>query len=166
MTRLCPAPLTAEDFAPFGHVIAAGLGEVRALRGGALQLTRSPAALEAGAAGLSLVFDHYDLPVSPLPLMLETAERHARTGQLFAPLPGCGDWLCVVWPGGGPAPSGSPRAFRAGPGQAVIYAPGIWHAAIVALSGRGLFLSAMWRGEDGQDVDFAPLAPVVEIAWR
>ena len=166
MNRLYPAPLTPEAFAPFGHVIAAGAGEIRALRGGALQLTRSSAALEARAQGLALVFDHYDLPVSPLPLLLDTAERHDRTGQLFAPLPGCGDWLSVVWPGGGDQPTGAPMAFRAGPGQALIYAPGIWHAAIVALSGRGLFLSAMWRGEDGRDVDFAALDPVIEISWR
>lgn len=145
-------PLTAEAFAPFGQLIAAGVGNaVSANQGNALR------------TNWAAQFDHSRVHAKPnlavfrsaartLPLQLKLFERHPCSTQAFLPLI-VGRMLVCVAPD---LPDGSPdlaraRAFVALPGQGINYRRGVWHHPIVALDSDADLAMLAW--EDGTPLD-------------
>jgi ureidoglycolate lyase len=137
-------PLTPEAFAPFGRVLLVAeapsrvVNEGRAVRRdlGHVLLCHGPASRPAAAL--------YEIDPSTNPVRIAIAERHPLTEQLFWPLD-VSRWLAVVFPAaadGGPDASRA-RAFVAGSNVALVYAPGVWHAPLVALDEPGTFLMRM-----------------------
>ncbi|MDK3018846.1 ureidoglycolate lyase [Pseudodonghicola flavimaris] len=155
-------PLTPEAFAPFGHVARPGLGEVKAIRGGGVRLSKSSTVFDHLAAAPDATLDFYEVEPEPGPLDARVIERHPRSSQLFCPM-GAARWLVAVWPEGPEAP---PLAFVAGPRDVVTYAPGLWHHGIVALDRPACFASLMWKAADrAGDTEFLDLATPVRIEW-
>ena len=135
MTReITPAPLTPEDFAPFGEVIAAQGDPDRIINQGLCGRYHDRATLsaEGGRPGLSL----FDAEPRSLPYRLDMVERHPLGSQAFVPMTQA-PFLVIVAPGDS-AP-GDPRAFLTAPGQAINLFPGTWHGVLTPLSAPGLF---------------------------
>ncbi|MFO1148903.1 MAG: ureidoglycolate lyase [Alsobacter sp.] len=160
---LAPEPLGADVFAPFGRVLRIDdapsrvVNEGRAVRRelGPPLLHHGPAARPAAAL--------FAIEPSPGPVQLAVAERHPLSEQLFWPLD-VARWLAVVFPAGadgGPDASGA-RAFVAGPDVCLIYAPGVWHAPLVALDRRGLLAMRMVESGTADDCHEVRLAVPVE----
>lgn len=148
-------PLSADAFEPFGHVAQPGQGEVKKIRGGTVELTRTAASLVHDEHATGLALDFYAAEPEFGTMRVEKAERHVHSAQLFVPLASV-RYLVIVWPGH-PGET-EPRAFVGEPGQAVIYSPGVWHHGIVALDGTTTFASWMWRVGGPQDTEFLDLA--------
>ena len=137
--RIACERLTPEAFAPFGTVIEAGRGEVRAINAGTCERHHALAAIEH-AAGRRPILSIFRAQPRALPMELAMMERHPLGSQAFVPLSGEA-WIAVVAPdeGGGP---GAPRAFLAGGRQGVSYAANVWHHPLIALGGVRDFLVA------------------------
>lgn len=153
---LAVSPLEAAAFAPFGTVLATG-PEGIAINGGtarrfdlagALDLTR-----ENGQPLLSLIRTE----AVRRPVTVALLERHRLSSQTFACLSGH-DFLAVVAPAGETVDPATVRAFRVPPGRAVTYAPGTWHAPLMALDGPADVL-VIGRASPVTDCDFARLDP-------
>lgn len=147
--------LSAEAFEPFGQVVQPGRGDVKMIRGGSVELTRTPARLVHDERARELTLDFYATEGEGGTMRVEKAERHIHSAQLFVPLASA-RYLVVVWPGH--PDEAAPRAFVGGAGQAVIYNPGTWHHGIVALDEKTTFASWMWRSGGPEDTEFMDLA--------
>jgi ureidoglycolate lyase len=143
------APLTAEAFAPFGHVLTPPADAGRSYYGDLIQNRRPEARLDLSFATVQ--------PDS-LPLKLRLFERHAYSSQAFIPLD-VARYLVTVCPDNGrgqPAPSQA-VSFIANAAQTVIYAPGTWHHPMVTLDRPGRFAVVMWAMGDAGDEELVPL---------
>ncbi|MBP2300509.1 ureidoglycolate lyase [Azospirillum picis] len=144
-----PVPLTAEAFAPFGTVLAAGGGRPSPVNDG--RGVRYDAEHGLGFAGdpLPPVLALYRLTPSRLPFAVTAMEQHPLSTQTFVPMTG-GRFLVVAaraGAGGAPDPE-TACAFIAGPDQAITYAGGVWHCPLVALDETADFAMMMWRAPD------------------
>jgi ureidoglycolate lyase len=90
-------------------------------------------------------------------------ERHAKSTQVFLPLPGAGKCLVVVAKGGAKPDLSTLAAFVMEGAQGVSYHPGTWHHPMVAL-GRAADLACLVH-EDGSaaDCEVYPLASPVSV---
>lgn len=125
-------PLTAEAFAPFGHVIeAAGQPSffINNGRCGRYHDLARPAVHGAGAA-VALSVGRSD-PVR-LPYTLDLLERHPLGSQAFVPMAAT-PMLVMVAPDADGCP-GDPVAFLSRPGQGVQYHAGTWHGVLAPLA--------------------------------
>ncbi len=156
---ISPVLLTPATFAPFGRVLQPGLGSVKRIRYGAVRLSQNPDFLDRDADAVDLALDFYDVAPHGARLDAVQAERHPHSAQLFVPLAEA-RYLVVVWP---MHPDAHARAFVGGPGQAVIYKPGIWHHGIVAIERQTPFASLLWRTKTGNDTEFFALPKPVVI---
>lgn len=161
-TLIAATPLDAGSFAEFGEVLAlsalqpASVNEGRGLRRNVPRLAAQPGLRDSVAL--------YDLAPSLPPVPVGLVERHPLAAQLFMPLE-VGRWLVVVMP---QRPDGTPdaagvRAFVAGPDQAVVYAPGVWHLPLVALDRPARFLMRMAEGGTADDCHERRLAPALHV---
>lgn len=152
--------ISAQGFAPFGHLARPGEGLVKSIRDGGVVLTKTVAQLARDAHGIDLALDFYQVSPERDRLELVQAERHPHSAQVFIPM-SADRYLVVVWPDHPDA--SKPRAFLAGPQDVVIYNPGVWHHGIVALGREALFASAMWRTRGRVDAEFHALARPLDI---
>ena len=160
MTAARPLPveaLSAEAFAPFGEVIAAGSArESFAINDGTAQrfhaISRADCASEGGETLISLV----RAQPRALPFEVRLLERHPLGSQAFVPL-SHGRFLVVV----ATSPQDAPRAFLASAGQGINFSRGTWHHPLLALDAGTDFL-VIDRGGDGENCEEAALG----VRWR
>ncbi len=133
--RIAAEPLTAAAFAPFGDVLEAVGQPDRLINDGRCGRWHDRAGLEVsdGRVGISL----FQAEACALPYALALLERHPEGSQTFVPMHR-DEWLVTVAPDDGGTP-GRPRAFVAGPGQAVNIGRGVWHGVLTPLRGPSLF---------------------------
>jgi len=155
--RLEAQPLTAERFAPFGHVVAGrGSGPERQPYLAEIENTRP-------RARPNITFMR--ITVTDPPILLAILERHPHSHQMFVPLNGTCQ-LVVVCPS---LPSGAPNhaevvAFVAAGNQAVNYAANIWHAPRIAIAGTGEFVMMRWDDGGEEDTQYVDLDTEIAIA--
>lgn len=123
-------PLTKAAFAPFGDVIEASPGAFHHINAGMVERYDDLATIDAqalnGRAGISIMRARpYALPLQAMFL-----ERHPLSSQAFVPMQPT-TFIAVVAPRGATVDGASVRAFVAGPGQGVNYAPGVWHHVLL-----------------------------------
>jgi len=150
---LIARPLTAEDFAPFGEVLAVprSIG-TRTYFDGALANLRP-----AAPASLSVILA---APALARPVPVTVIEKHRFSSQSFIPMAPA-RWLVVVAPA---LASGAPdidaaRAFLPAPGQGITLKADTWHAPLTVLEAPSPFAIVMWRDWTAADEDFADVAP-------
>ena len=144
MREVVAQPLTPEAFAPFGDVIAAGLGARRVINEGLCARWHALASLDVeGAAGISV----FDAGPRSLPYDLTLIERHPLGSQAFLPLT-AHPFLVTVAEG----PEATPRAFLTAPHQGVQIARGTWHGVLTPLHAPGLF-AVLDRIEEGPNLE-------------
>jgi len=132
MRDVTPEPLTPEAFAPFGRVIEASdaVERISINQGHAVRYDRL-AALDVGDGGGSGAISLFRAKPLAEPV-LRMFERHPLGSQSFVPLGGR-DYLVAVAPAGDFDPAAI-RVFRAGGGQGVHYAKGVWHHFLLVLA--------------------------------
>lgn len=131
MRDVTPEPLTPQAFAPFGRVIEANdaVERISINQGHAVRYDRL-AELDVGDGGGSGAISLFR--AKPLAeKVLRMFERHPLGSQSFVPLGGR-DYLVAVAPAGDFDPAGI-KVFRAGGGQGVHYAKGVWHHFLLVL---------------------------------
>lgn len=152
-------PLNAEEFAPYGDVLAppADFGRVYFDRG--LRSTRP-------SAWPSLSVSHAKF-LPKLPLQATVMERHEFSSQSFVPLD-VSRWLVIVAPPGADDGPDASRAvaFVAGPGHGVTYHAGTWHHPLTILDRPGRFAVFMWRDGTSTDEEFRTLAAPFTVDVR
>ena len=131
MRDVTPEPLTAEAFAPFGQVIAASdaVERISINQGHAVRYDRLAELDVADGGGSGAISLFRAKPLAEK--VLRMFERHPLGSQSFVPLGGR-DYLVAVAPAGEFDPSAI-RVFRAGGGQGVHYAKGVWHHFLLVL---------------------------------
>lgn len=159
MLTIQSEPLTAESFAPYGHVTPAPNLAQRIFMDAQLVNRRAVAA----KASLSLI----RIPAqSARPLPLAMIERHEFSSQTFVPLD-AGRYLVLVADkrADGMADLQKLRAFIANSDQAMTYNADIWHGPMTPLDGDMRFAIQMFLdGVSGDeeviryDTPFAMLA--------
>jgi ureidoglycolate lyase len=156
--RLTPAPLTAEAFAAYGQAL-----EMPAQAG----RQDFAARVVNGRASAQPNFALIRVEPAPLPLTIDTIERHPASSQAFVPLDG-GRYLVVVMRqglDGGPDPAQA-KAFVATEHQAINYDAGVWHVGITALERPTSFCMVIFEDGSPDDCHFRQLERpfVVEMA--
>lgn len=145
-------PLTAEAYAPYGHVLAAGIGPARVVNQGTAQRFDRVvplADLRPGEASLNVsVFR--SRPRAERPFEVALLEKHPASTQLFVPM-AARRYLVIVALGGDRPDLATLGAFVANGRQGVSYAPGVWHHPIVALDDETDF--ACFVHETGTESD-------------
>ena len=160
--------LTADTFAPFGHVVSAGVlagasSGIAANQGTAVRFDRCAKVggnRSAAAANLAV----FRSTAKSLPFTVRLLERHPCSTQTFLPMV-CVRFLVVVAPtlaDGTPDLSGL-QAFVCGPGEGISYHQDVWHHPIIALDGDADFAMLAW--EDGSALDCVefPLSSPIQI---
>lgn len=160
------APLTADAFAPFGHVIEARaeLASVDANMKSARRFDRL-APLEnlrrEDARPNLCLFRCTPAPAGPFQVKL--LERHPFSTQVFLPMLGVTRYLVVVARGGENPELATLHAFIARGAQGVAYAPGVWHHPLVALDQESDFACLVWEDGTAGDCEVQKLAQPVQI---
>lgn len=157
------APLTQEQFAPFGQVISCdgkhrSANDERATR--FYDLATLTHDTQANKPELSV----YRVVPSVLPLTVDYLERHPGSTQLFMPTQ-AERYLIVVSPSDslGRPVSVEMKAFVGTASQGVNYAPGVWHYPLVSLDSTANFLMFMWQAEGAYDCEISRLPEPVRI---
>jgi len=161
--RLAAAPLTREDFAPFGDVIESEGRAHHPINAGSAQRFDDLASVEVTAAGGRPQISLCRAEPVTLPLRLRLMERHPLSSQAFIPLAPARFLLVVAAPGDAPDPSAL-RAFVTDGSQGINYARGTWHHPVLALDHVTDFL-VVDRGGPGENCDvisFGDAAPTVD----
>ncbi len=152
MTVVVARPLTAEAYAPYGHVLAAGIGSARvANQGTAQRFDRVLPLLDhrPGVAALNVsVFRSQ--PRAERPFEVALLEKHPLSTQLFVPM-GARRYLVIVALGGERPDLATLAAFVATGRQGVSYAPGVWHHPLVALDEETDFACFVHEADDAGD---------------
>ncbi len=141
--------LTAEGFWPFGDVIEAGVGSSRIVNEDRGIRFDPPVRLEFRDGSDQPVLSVYRISASPLPLRVQSLERHAGSSQCFVPMT-ASRYLVVACLSDA---DGKPRleslaAFVAQAHQAINYHCGVWHLPLVALDAPADFTMMMWQNAD------------------
>ena len=144
------APLTREDFAPFGDVIETDGAQNFLINEGSTVRFHDLAKIETDAGGRVLV---NIFRASPLryPLAVRLVERHPKGSQAFVPLNNR-PYLVLVAPKGETVAPGDLRAFLAKGNQGINYHAGTWHHPVLALEAVSDFL-VIDRGGAGENCD-------------
>lgn len=134
-------PLTAEEFAPFGEVIAATSGAGSPMNGARFERYSGLAEVDVdesdeGGAVISIVRSR---SATRLPYVFDTVERHPLGSQAFVPLAPF-RFLVVVGPPGESVERGDLRAFVSNGQQGVSYRRNVWHMPLIALASGQSFL--------------------------
>lgn len=156
MTLLTPRPLTAEAFAPFGHV---------------LDLPTEPGRVDYSAfnrnlrgAAAEVCFRTSLTPPSTLPLVTRTMERHAFSSQAFLPVDVARYLILVAphGPDGGPDPAGL-VLFLANGDQGITYGADVWHHPMTVLDRPAVFATVMFLDGGAGDEEFVDLPHEVTL---
>ncbi|WP_328795425.1 ureidoglycolate lyase [Jannaschia marina] len=127
------APLTAEAFAPYGTVIAAGAGEARSINAGLCTRWHDQCRPDVDAEG-AVSLSVFEAEPRVLPYSFDLIERHPDGSQAFLPLT-AHPFLVIVADG----PGAEPRAFLTAPHEGVQFHRGTWHGVLTPLHAPGLF---------------------------
>jgi ureidoglycolate lyase len=157
-------PLTPEAFAPFGEVVAAGVGTSSPANQGTALRYDGAARLESSRPAARPTLAVYRSTATSLPFEVRLLEKHPASTQTFLPM-ACARFLVCVAPA---AADGTPdvarlAAFLCSRGQGINYRRGVWHHPIVALDGPAELAMLAW--EDGTSLDCTehPLAEPVRV---
>lgn len=140
-TAIQAVPLTAAAFAPFGQVIDPDPAGGKRLGFGTTVRFDDLIAFDFADGPAKL--DVYRVQPASGAIPVPFLERHPLSTQLFAALTAA-PFLVVVAPGRADADLPDPdriQAFQARPGQAICYARGTWHGAILALERQTDFIA-------------------------
>ena len=164
--QLVAAPLAAEAFLPFGRVVEPGSGAGHEVNAGtALRFDLAGHFAHRTASALPTLAVYRCQP-QRLPAQVTLLERHPLSSQTFVPI-ATTRWLVVLAPAAaadhGPAPAGA-RAFLAGGGQGVSYAPGTWHSPLIALDRPTDFAMLMWEAGARQDSEVRSLSVPLRVS--
>jgi ureidoglycolate lyase len=130
---LCPRPLSAAAFAPFGHVIEAPAGApARAINAGTCLRFDLPQALSLTQAGGQPVLAVFRAQARVFPQAVDELECHRLGSQAFVPL-GRRRFVLVVAPAAPQPDLAAIAAFVTDGEQGVVLAPGTWHHALLAV---------------------------------
>ena len=143
-------PLTREAYAPFGQVIETNGADHFPINGGMTERFHDLAKIELGGPHPRPLLSIARGKPYALPLTLTMVERHPLGSQAFYPL-SSRPFLSIVAPDESGTP-GTPRAFRAGPGQGINMAMNTWHAVLTPLEEESDFL-IVDRGGEGNNLE-------------
>ncbi|RYF68992.1 MAG: ureidoglycolate hydrolase [Comamonadaceae bacterium] len=134
MTHLLrPRALTAQDFAPYGHVVQAPSGAAgRWINDGTTERFDLVHDLQLQAEGGRAALAIFRAQARHFPQTLQEMERHALGSQSFIPL-GLRRFVLVVAPAGAAPDVQALAAFVSDGTQGVVLAPGTWHHALLAV---------------------------------
>jgi ureidoglycolate lyase len=132
LLTLKPQPLTAENFAPFGEVIAISGNTAEWINAGHTQKFTDLAQIDTTAEGGRAAVHIYRSQPLSLPLEIRVMERHPLGSQAFMPLHN-GPFLVIVAPAGEDLKSDAVRAFLSDGQQGVNLRRGTWHHFQVSL---------------------------------
>lgn len=149
MKTIVVEPLTREAYAPFGQVIETEGAQHYPINGGMTERFHDLAKIELGGVNARPLISIARGKPYQLPLTLKLVERHPLGSQAFYPLADR-PFLSIVAPDEGGVP-GTPRAFRAGPGQGINMAMNCWHAVLTPLGAVSDFL-IIDRGGQGNNL--------------
>ncbi len=135
-TTITARPLTAQDFAPYGDVLAAEGQADKIINQGFCGRWHDRARLDFGPDGRAGISIFKAEPRS-LPYTLDLLERHPEGSQAFIPM-SMTEWLVIVAADAGDAP-GRIAAFIAAPGQGINLHRGTWHGVLTPLHAPGFF---------------------------
>ena len=145
--RLVAERLSAEAFAPFGHVVTAPpLPRGRVHFGDHIENARPHA-----RANFSIVTV---MPLETLPLTVTKLERHQFSSQSFIPIDNGGGKLVIVAPNRAGPDLTAIRAFVTLPTEGIIYRPNIWHHGLTLLDRPGSQAVLMWCDGTTGDEEF------------
>jgi ureidoglycolate lyase len=160
--RVPCSPLTAEAYAPYGHVIMAsprGEPGKPANQGTARRFDHLAGLddLRPGRAALNVsVFRCAPRPAAPFEV--ELLEKHPASSQIFVPM-NAARYLVLVARGGDAPDLATLAAFVASGTQGVSYAPGVWHHPMIALDATVDFACFVWEDGSADDCTVVRLAP-------
>ena len=161
MFSLRARPLTAEDFSPFGEVIAAAAGTGSPMNSARFERFGDLAAVDvdgsdAGGAVISIVRSRR---ATRLPYVFDTVERHPLGSQAFVPLAPF-RFLVVVAPPGESVERDDLCAFVSEGQQGVSYRRNVWHMPLIALSAKQSFLVVDRADVEGNCEEYVLDGPV------
>ena len=149
---LAARQLSAVAFKPFGELVAADGHAATLVNEGRGQRYNTGVRLAHTTRANGPTLAIYRMQPSSPPISVNIFERHPNSAQLFLPM-NAARYLIVVAPR---SPSGGPDdnaacAFIGCADQGVIYAPGVWHAPLVALDAVSTFAMMMFENGDAND---------------
>jgi ureidoglycolate lyase len=158
------APLTQDEFSPFGEVVEADAADLMTINQGYASRANDLADVDVTTSGGSVNVSVFVAQARPLPIAVEVMERHPLGSQLFFPLQD-EPWLVLVCTD--PLVPASYRAFAATGRQGVNYARNVWHHPLLALGtgdrflvidrkGPGNNLEEIWLDEQNRIWTIAP----------
>jgi ureidoglycolate lyase len=144
-------PLTPEAYAPYGSVIAAGIGAGKPANQGTARRFDHLVELEnlrTGATPNVCVFRSTPWMERPIPIRL--LEKHPLSTQVFVPM-NATRFLVVVALGEDLPDLSTLAGFVATGAQGISYRPGVWHHPLIALDAETDFACVVF--EDGGSGD-------------
>jgi ureidoglycolate lyase len=130
-----PEPLTQAGFAAFGFVIEPE-GSASLINQGFARKWADLATLDCAREGGRPAVHLFRAKPRGFPLLIEALEHHALGSQAFMPLEKQRFLIVVATPDQPDAP----RVFISNGQQGCVYAPGIWHHALIAFGQESDFL--------------------------
>ncbi|MDS9466305.1 ureidoglycolate lyase [Paracoccus sp. MBLB3053] len=159
MSTIKIRPLTAEEFAPFGELLAPRAQATRMINAGRCERHHALAEVER-SGGEAIISIFRSEPVS-LPYDCTLLERHPLGSQAFMPLD-ARPWLSIVAPDDAGRP-GAPIAFLVPAGVGVNLRAGVWHGVLTPLDHAADFLVVDREGE-GINLEEVVIDPVTVTA--
>lgn len=136
MIEITATPLTAENFAPYGDVIAADGVPDKIINAGMCGRYHDRARLNFGDDGRGGISIFNAVPRA-FPYRVDLVERHPDGSQAFIPMSE-NEWLIIVADDVDGTPNNI-QAFVAAPGQAINFHRATWHGVLTPLHAPGLF---------------------------
>jgi len=130
---LKPAPLSAENFAPYGDVIETSRGGADKMNAARFERFDDLCNVDLSDDGQVAISIARCRTPSSLPLRLDMVERHPLGSQAFVPLKPC-KMVIVVAPPGESVEAQDLRAFVTNGKQGFNYHRGTWHMPLVSFS--------------------------------
>ncbi|MFT6169202.1 MAG: ureidoglycolate lyase [Celeribacter sp.] len=133
MTRkVTIAPLTAQNFAPYGDVLEASGAPDKIINAGQCGRFHDRANIDVMEARVGISI--FKAELRSLPYTLDLIERHPEGSQAFVPMSD-DPFLVIVSDG----PEQTPKAFLTNGAQAINFHRGTWHGVLTPLAGNGQF---------------------------
>lgn len=157
--------VTAEAFAPFGDVLAYGLGAAKAANQGTATRADFAARFDNARGIWTPNLSVFRSKGLAWPVSLRLLERHPYSTQAFLPMTGDG-FVVVVAPD---AVDGAPdfdraRAFFFPPGAGVNYRRGLWHHPMLAIGRDADLCMVAWEDGTQGDCEEHPLPGPISVA--
>jgi ureidoglycolate lyase len=148
------APISKDEFAPFGNLIdIVPSGDRTDMIGG----------IENRQTNAKFHLSTIRIAPSVLPLTITMMERHSFSSQSFLPLDAARYLLCVAESGRDGWPDMKTlRSFIVPSGVGVTYRAGTWHHPMVTLDDAASFAIMMWCGDDANE-EFVDLENPVTV---